>query len=225
MMNFKAAVFDMDGTLVGSLHFWGCFWRRLGEKYFNDPEFTPAEYIDKKVRTCILSEAGRFIRRELQIGNSDEEIAEFLGGSIGDFYRHDVDYKPGVVDFLEFCKSRGIRMCIASATGTDNLKIASEALGFDRYFEFILSCDEVGRGKEYPDVYLEALRRLGTSASDTWIFEDSFVALETASKLGMFTVGVYDRFNFDQDKLRGLSGIYIGENETFSKVRDMIEKL
>ena len=222
-MKIKGAIFDMDGTLVRSLHFWNAFWKRLGERYFDNPDFMPEEYIDKKVRTCMLAESGKFLRAELNIGESDDEISEFLGESIGDFYRCDVDYKKGVVDFLEFCKESGIKMCIASATGYNNLMIASEALGFDRYFEFIMSCDEVGKGKEYPDVYIKALKKLGTSADETWIFEDSYVAIETASKLGMFTVGVYDEFNFDQERLKAISGIYIDETETMDKVRKFIE--
>ena len=32
-MKIKGAIFDMDGTLVDSLFFWGVFWRDLGKRF------------------------------------------------------------------------------------------------------------------------------------------------------------------------------------------------
>ena len=38
-----------------------------------------------------------------------------------------------------------------------------ERLGVAHYFDFILSCETVGKGKIQPDVYLEAARRMGSA--------------------------------------------------------------
>ena len=50
------------------------------------------------------------------------------------------------------------------------------------------------------------------------MFEDSYVALNTASSIGLPTVGLYDRYNFDQDKLQAKSVHYIAEGETVAKL-------
>ena len=50
-MNIKAAIFDMDGTLVDSLMLWDILWATLGEKYLYNKDFTPTIEDDKKVRT------------------------------------------------------------------------------------------------------------------------------------------------------------------------------
>ena len=39
-MDIKAAIFDMDGTLL-----WNILWENIGEKYFNNKEIA-TEYID-----------------------------------------------------------------------------------------------------------------------------------------------------------------------------------
>ena len=55
---------------------------------------------------------------------------------------------------------------------------------------------------------------------ETWVFEDSFVALETAHRAGFRTVGVYDRFGFRQDIMQAKSTVYIDENSTLMALFD-----
>ena len=86
-----------------------------------------------------------------------------------------------------------------------------------KYLNFtdILSCAETGKGKDEPDIYLRALDCLETSADETCIFEDSHIAICTADKLGIKTVGIYDKYNYGQDEIKRISTVYIAEGETF----------
>ena len=59
---------------------------------------------------------------------------------------------------------------------------------------------------------------LGTETAETWVFEDSFVALETAQKIGMPTVGVYDKYNPWQDAVKNASTIYLGPGQSFAEL-------
>ena len=59
---------------------------------------------------------------------------------------------------------------------------------------------------------------LGEKLEETWIFEDSLVAIETATKIGMPTVGIYDRYNFGQDRIKQLAVEYIEDGETLLKL-------
>ena len=51
----------------------------------------------------------------------------------------------------------------------------------------------------------------GTSVEDTWVFEDFLVAIETATRIGMPTVGIYDRFNYGQDRIREIATKYVAK--------------
>ena len=59
---------------------------------------------------------------------------------------------------------------------------------------------------------------MGEDITNTWVFEASLVAIETAVKIGMPTVGIYDRFNFGQEKIREIATEYIDRGETLMKL-------
>ena len=59
---------------------------------------------------------------------------------------------------------------------------------------------------------------LGEELKDTWVFEDSVVAIETATKIGMPTVAIYDRFNFGQERMKEIATIYVAEGESLLKL-------
>lgn len=217
-MKLKAAIFDMDGTLIDSLMLWDILWSAFGEKYLNNKKFEPSPEDNKKVRTLTLRDAMDLIHTNYGLGESCEELLTLANRIMNDFYANKVELKDGVLEFLEHCKAAGVKMCIATATAPDLLSTAMERLGIGKYFEAISSCAILGKGKEEPDIYLHACKFLQEKPCETWVFEDSLTAIETAAKIGMPTVGIYDRHNSEQDKIRSLATEYIAEGETLLKL-------
>ncbi len=78
-----------------------------------------------------------------------------------DFYSNKVTLKQGVKEFLEGCKNRDIKMCVASASATELIEIALAHCGVRDYFTQIFSCVSSGKGKEFPDIFLIARDALG----------------------------------------------------------------
>ena len=216
-MNIKGAIFDMDGTLADSLGFWDMLWAYLGEKYLGDKSFRPDPITAKGVRTTTLDGAARLIHDNCKIGESCESVAKEFDEMLLSYYKEQVELKEDVREFLETLSRGGVKMCIASATSPRLLEALMEKFDLYKYFDFILSCAEIGKGKEEPDVFIEAHKRLGTEMEETWIFEDSVVAIETAVNAGYKTVGIYDKYNFGKDRVKEISTVYIDEGETLIK--------
>ena len=217
----KVAIFDMDGTLVDSLPFFKVFWRVVGETYYDDPDFYPPIYIDKTIRTTPLAESAYFIRRELKLKCTYEEFLALTVKTMNDFYAKHAKLKAGAVEYLAYLREKGVRMCVASASSAEYIEYNLEKYGISDMFEFVISCVDVGAGKEKPDVYLAALEKFGSSLDNTCVFEDSYVALETAKRAGFITVGVHDNGNYDHDRLKAASDYYLEDGMTFA---DMICK-
>ena len=217
-MNIKSAIFDMDGTLVDSLFIWEVLWSSFGEKFLGDKGFAPSAEDDKKVRTTTLKDAMILIHENYSLGESGEELLNLANEIMIDFYSNDVMLKAGVAEFLEHLQKNGTKMCIASATAPELLTVAMEHLDLYKYFPKIFSCGAIGKGKDHPDVFLQAAEYLGAEIGETVVFEDSLVAIETAVKAGFKTVGIYDRNNYGQDRIAKIANEYIADGETLLKL-------
>lgn len=217
-MKIKAAIFDMDGTLVDSLVLWDVFWREAGIRFLNDETFRPSEEDDKAVRTITLRDAMHLIHDRYGLGADGEELFCFVNDIITDFYATKVPLKEGVKEFLDHCRAQSIRMCIASATVPELIEIALKHCGIEGYFEKIFSCSVLGKGKEEPDIYLAAQAYFGAEVNEICVFEDSLTAIETANRIGMHTVAIYDRYNFGQERMKEIADVYIAEGETLAKL-------
>lgn len=217
-MQFKAAIFDMDGTLVDSLMLWDIFWAEMGRRFRQDDAFRPSAEDDKAVRTLTLKGAMNLIHKNYHVGESGGQLVDMANEIMVDFYTNRVQLKPGVRAFLDALLAQGTKMCIASATVPSLIDMAMKHCELEKYFDKVFSCGEIGKGKDQPDIYLMAQRHLGETIEETWVFEDSLVAIETAKKIGMQTTAIFDRYNFGQEEMRRIATHYIAEGEKLTKL-------
>lgn len=190
-MNKRYAIFDMDGTLIDSMG----YWRDLAAEYLElngvaRERFTPE--IAERIKPLTVRDTGALFIELFGIPATPESVANEINRIMNAHYENDVPLKPGAKEYLTQLKSQGVRMCIASATDRALVRKCLTRLGIIDFFDFTISCEEVGSGKNKPDVYIEAARRLGALPSETAVYEDALFAAKTAKQGGFYLVGVYD---------------------------------
>ena len=221
-MKIKGAIFDMDGTIIDSLMFWDYLWKQIGEKYMGNVEFKPSDEVNKKVRTMIYRDAMAYFKSYYNISVDTNEFIRFASGGFFEFYKNVAKTKLGADKLLASLKEQNIKLCLASATARPVVRYALECHDLLKYFDFVISCADIGVGKEHPDIYIQARSLMDISEGDICVFEDSYVALETAKKVGFQTVGIYDRYNFEQERLKKSADIYLGEGKTLNDLITVI---
>lgn len=188
-MDKRCAIFDMDGTLIDSMG----YWQRLGREYLAKMGVVEnVEPVIERIKPMTMLESSALFMEAFGIPGPPERIAAEMNAVMDAHYRSDIPLKPGVADYLRTLRQAGVRLCVATATPEPLARACLERLGVADCFEFLLSCDAVAAGKDRPDVFLEAARRLEAVPADIAVYEDAIYAVRTAKAAGFYVVGVYD---------------------------------
>ena len=219
-MKIKAAIFDADGTLLDSMG----QWNLVPYKYVKSLGVAADENIAEKLFTMTISEAAEFIIDEYKLSVTVEEAVEGMDAIIREFYKNDVKLKDGAGELLEFFKSRGIPMVIGTSTDRDCIEVGLERTGISAYFDRIYTSTEVGKSKEKPDLFIQAMEFMKSSPDETIVFEDGLYSLRTAAALGMKTVGIFDEVSLsNQKELKELADLYVDEGESLATLIEGLE--
>lgn len=188
-MDKRFAIFDMDGTLTDSMG----FWRGVGGEYLESRGIAdyPEDLWAVMGEMTMLESAGELIRR-FGLSDTPQAVIDAMNRLMAGHYARDVPLKPGVDALLAGLAERGVRLCVASATDEALVRACLARLGVLERFEFVLSCESLGVGKDRPDIYLEAARRFGCHPEEAAVYEDALYAARTAAGAGFYVVGVYD---------------------------------
>ena len=191
-MDKRFAIFDMDGTLVDSM----IYWKHLATEFLESKGIqTISPDILERIKPMTMTESAALFIQEYSLSGTSESVAAEMNAMMDEHYRKDIPLKTGVQAYLEALHSRGVTMCVASATAEELMGACLTRLGVAHYFSFLLSCETVGAGKNRPDVYWESAKRLGAEPAEIAVYEDALYATETAKSAGFYTVAVRDDSN------------------------------
>lgn len=216
MKNFKNAIFDLDGTLLDSMG----EWNNLGRNYLlykgiiNSPD-----NLNETLNSMSMMEAAEYFRTYFKINGALEDIVSEIKGFIEDKYRYELELKPYAREYLEKMKDENVQMCILSASPMSMVNDALERNNIMKYFSHVITCDQIGYGKDRPDAFYLAADRLRASSGDVIVYDDAYFALLAAKEAGFYTVGVYDdHYAHKRNYIETISDLYI---ESFQELLNL----
>ena len=96
----KAAIFDVDGTLLDSMS----VWEDIGERYLTSQNITAEKNLRAALHTMSLEQGAAWMKEKYQLDKSISQIIEEVLKIVSDFYRFEAPLKPGVKKTLEWVK-------------------------------------------------------------------------------------------------------------------------
>ncbi len=184
-MKVAAVVFDLDGVLLESEQVWAAVKRELTEQCGGS--WKPAA--EHEMLGMSSPEWSRYMHDELGLRMAEDEISPAVVERMVARYRRRlplIDGADGAVRRLAACWPLGL----ASASNREIIDVVLELGGWEELFAVTVSAEEVAHGKPEPDVYLEAVRRLGVLGERCVAIEDSSAGIRSASaaKLGVIAI-------------------------------------
>jgi HAD superfamily hydrolase (TIGR01509 family) len=108
---------------------------------------------------------------------------------------------PGAAAFVRSCKAAGLKTAVATSSdyvkmwaNLSEIGLADAALKRSE-FDAMVNGLEVERRKPFPDIFLEAARRLAVAPAACWVGEDAINGVQAAKEAGMRCVAVTTSFS------------------------------
>ena len=211
----KGVIFDVDGVLLDSMK----IWNNAGERYLKKQGITPEPHLGDIMFSMTLSEGAQYLIDKYHVSAPIEDVKKGIMAEVEHFYFEEAKMKDGARELLDRLKKAGVRMSVATSTDRYCIEGAFSHLGIMDYFDIILTCSEVGKSKENPDIFFEAVSVMKTPIEYTWLFEDGLYSMKTAKREGFRVVGVYDSVSEkDQEEIRRVADVYLTSLDDFKLV-------
>jgi HAD superfamily hydrolase (TIGR01509 family) len=185
-MSNKAAIFDIDGTLVDSVDLHAEAWRETFEHFghaiaFHEVRMQIGKGGDQLMPVFLPSHELHAKKQEIETYHGELFRREFLPK---------VKAFPMVRELFQRLLADGWRLALASSAKESELKIYKEIAGIADLLDAETSSDDAEKSKPYPDIFQAAMGRLGNvEPGDCIVIGDSPYDAQAANKVGIRSIG------------------------------------
>ena len=202
----KAAIFDIDGTLVDSNDLHVEAWREAFRRYGKELGYDEVHAQIGKGGDQLLPV---FLSRE-EMNRFGADLERFRSELFVRKYLPRAKPFPKVRELFERLRSDGLRIALASSSKEEEVEHHEKTLGIEDLLDGATSADDAEHSKPCPDIFEAALRRLkGVEPSEAIVVGDSPYDAEAAAKAGMRTIGVLTGgFSIERLRRAGVIAVY-----------------
>jgi HAD superfamily hydrolase (TIGR01509 family) len=188
----KGVLFDMDGVLVDSEE----FICRAAIRMFRErgiaaaPEdFIP--YVGMGENRYIGGVAEKY---GMQADMDDIKSRTYE--IYGEITKGKLHALPGAAEFIERCRKEGLKLALATSADRIKMEINLREIGLqERVFDAAVNGLDVERKKPFPDIYIEAARRIGLDPGQCLVVEDAVSGIRAAKAAGSRCLAVASSFD------------------------------
>lgn len=178
----KAALFDMDGTLVDNtlahMRAFEIFCARYGVTGWKEKLSRAFGMGNDDIMRLIMP--AELIRERGLASLAEEKEAIYR-----EIYAPEIRPVEGLVPLLESLRAAGVRCAVGSSGCRANVDFVLEKCRIGEFFDARISGDRVTRCKPDPEIYLTAAAALGMAPADCVVFEDAKAGIESARRAGV----------------------------------------
>jgi HAD superfamily hydrolase (TIGR01509 family) len=186
MKPYQAVIFDMDGVIIDSepRH------ERAFREIFDELGYgsTHGVHFPDYYGRSDLALWVDFIARH-QPPQPLAELTALKQNRFIDLIRRETPIFPGIPELVQQLATV-TPLAVASGSLHAVIEVVLGMEGLRRHFSQVVSVEDVGRPKPFPDVFLRAAERLGVAPGDCVVIEDSAAGVRAGKQAGMRVIAI-----------------------------------
>ncbi|MBQ3080110.1 MAG: HAD family phosphatase [Clostridia bacterium] len=189
MIDFQAALFDMDGTILDSMG----VWANVDRMFFEKRGMAVPEGYQHAISGMSFRKTAEYTKETYALPESVDEILREWNEMCEREYAENVPLKPHAGEYLEKLSANGINLAVATALPEHLYKPALIRNNVYHLFSAFASTGESGETKATGRVYRAAADKMNVPYDQCAVFEDIYEGILGAKNAGMKTVLVRDK--------------------------------
>ena len=184
-------IFDIDGTILDSMHIWIKPLEDIFKKYGYDLNKIPKEK-KGEIEALPFYDMCEFLAENIARDMTKDKVIEYFEQAIENAYANDLLPKNGAVDFLKDLGKKGYILSVASSTDYKYLEKALKRIEIFDLFDFVATPDTIGYNKSEKDFWEYSIKKHGKFPDNLILFDDALYAIKAAKREGIKTIGIKD---------------------------------
>lgn len=183
--SFQGILFDFDGVLAQSMEDHAQAW--LAALAAFGGQVTVADYMP--LEGAKLAEVAKVLWQKSGLPGQANPEAVYRVKEEYYLRHHHFRFYPGVESLIDILNKKGVAIAIVTASLNSNIQ-ATVPAEFLKKFKAVVTGDQIKRGKPFPDPYLVGAEKLGLSASECVVIENSPLGVAAAKAAGAYCIAI-----------------------------------
>lgn len=196
--NIKSIIFDMDGVIFDTELVYLEIWSKVFEKYgYKLQKEVYAEVLGtgrENVKKVFLNNYGNELPIDKMYRKKDEDLEKAVDKGI--------PLKQGAYEILSYLKNNNYKIALATSASKERALKQLRYADIEKFFDVIVSRDDVKETKPNPDIFLKAAKKLNVNPNECIVIEDSSAGIKAAFNAGMAGIHVVDLKEPDNEIIR-----------------------
>ena len=185
---FRAVIFDLDGVLADS-ELW---WNEIDAKLLADYGVTYRGEYHRNVLGVSYRLAVEFYKKTFGLSVPTDEMMRRRGKIATDFFANRIDVFPSTKLVLQELQQMNLHLAVATSSVSVSVRPFLARHELTKFFEVVVTGEEVEHGKPHPDIYLRAAEKLRAAADACLVIEDALSGIAAAKAAKMRVAAIPD---------------------------------